>query len=855
MKLLSCTALGIVILVGLGSMGSGLHISSERVEATLPATGPDIIVSDVAFLNSGQTSWGRDGDTSAFGIATTSCNVGDAPANWDSSTAQHPIITQNVYRLKSGRFEQIGLAWVKHGFATETKDCLLCDANCDFCCNTSCIVPPLANTLGVNCRDTYNSTLNGDRSTLGPHSEVNAFTGEFPPTPRRPDKFCVGGIDDGAPCTLDQDCDSMACNYPVLGGRMQVLDADLDPASNPGASYYLEVQYLAQDDAASGNALNNAAYRPTDIGLQNGLFRFNAQDVTVPGKPAIFAWGKNDPQGLCDVALTPCVIDTDCPGVGEVCLPNRYCQASAMPCITTADCPDAGDTCVGVTETTIQIPGEGQFILAAKASPLRTAEWRYDYAIFNLNSDRSGAFFRVPVPTNQSNRNFFFHDVNYHSGEVYDLTDWVASEAGDAITWSAHACVGGDLPGAPCVDDVGCPNGGLCRPYQLDTCVGGDLAGARCIDHTDCDGATSGLCTGAQAKRCIAGDNIGASCFNDSECLNGGIGSCAVLFPSYNANVNGNALRFSTMYSYGFISPAPPAATTVTLGLFKPGTNDRATVSSVGPAVGPADCNGNSIPDECDIDCNAPGCTAIPLCGLSADCQPLGVAGHGIPDECEIAFSDCNGNAIPDNCDTDPSDPDGNGQVSGDCNNNDFPDECEQDCDGDGLPTACDRICNGIVDFGQPCFNDSECAAESLCIDNEDTDNDGLSDCDDLCPMTNPGGSCVCPDPDLCCLYGDPNSACIGIQSISECLSLPPFEPVCQLSGDCRDGCLLGDIDDNGRIELIDIAGFMRCFTAQSSVTGFLPPQAECARIYDMDNDGTIEQADYASFLQELVGP
>ena len=45
------------------------------------------------------------------------------------------------------------------------------------------------------------------------------------------------------------------------------------------------------------------------------------------------------------------------------------------------------------------------------------------------------------------------------------------------------------------------------------------------------------------------------------------------------------------------------------------------------------DCNGNSIPDECDI-----------ASGTSLDVLPPG--GDGIPDECQ---SDCNGNLIPDN--------------------------------------------------------------------------------------------------------------------------------------------------------------------------------------------------------------
>ncbi len=43
-----------------------------------------------------------------------------------------------------------------------------------------------------------------------------------------------------------------------------------------------------------------------------------------------------------------------------------------------------------------------------------------------------------------------------------------------------------------------------------------------------------------------------------------------------------------------------------------------------------SDCNLNGIPDECDIDCNTPGCDPNLPCGTSADCNA-----NLIPDECE----------------------------------------------------------------------------------------------------------------------------------------------------------------------------------------------------------------------------
>ena len=62
---------------------------------------------------------------------------------------------------------------------------------------------------------------------------------------------------------------------------------------------------------------------------------------------------------------------------------------------------------------------------------------------------------------------------------------------------------------------------------------------------------------------------------------------------------------------------------------------------------GRADCNGNGLEDECDIDCGLPGCN-LPGCGQSWDCNT-----NGAPDECDIAGGtslDANANGTPDEC-------------------------------------------------------------------------------------------------------------------------------------------------------------------------------------------------------------
>ncbi len=83
------------------------------------------------------------------------------------------------------------------------------------------------------------------------------------------------------------------------------------------------------------------------------------------------------------------------------------------------------------------------------------------------------------------------------------------------------------------------------------------------------------------------------------------------------------------------------------------------------------DCNANGILDECDLSCAAlKGECNVPGCGESNDCN-----GNSIPDDCE----DCNGNELADECDITAG-------TSTDVNANDIPDDCEIDENNNGLP-------------------------------------------------------------------------------------------------------------------------------------------------------------------------
>jgi hypothetical protein len=116
-------------------------------------------------------------------------------------------------------------------------------------------------------------------------------------------------------------------------------------------------------------------------------------------------------------------------------------------------------------------------------------------------------------------------------------------------------------------------------------------------------------------------------------------------------------------------------------------------VRALGDAAG-ADCNGNGIPDECDVPpiCQGAGCSEDCNFNLIPDECEEDCNGNGRPDDCDIASGtslDCNENGVPDECDI----ADG---TEADCNNNDVPDSCDLadgtslDCNGNAVPDECD---------------------------------------------------------------------------------------------------------------------------------------------------------------------
>ncbi len=327
------------------------------------AGGPDVTVFSFTDIR----NWGVADGFVGYSVGTVSCNRGDAPLNWCDETSgcapgaterDHPVIAQNLYRLKNGRFDQVGMSWLKHGFYATNQ----VNSACSGIGGQTCTLQPGAQ-LGVGCTDAYYAGLNGSQP-LGPRSQVNGTTGVFPFPPTSP-----------------------TGPYKVYDERVKVATADVDPAQNAGATYYAEGHYVAADDAAAGNALNNASYRRVTVG-NPPLYNLTMTGTFFEQQPALNAWPAADP--------TVQLVNVDLKGGAIV---ERY-------------------------------------QVARKVTDLGGGLWHYEYAVHNLNSNRAASAFSVEFPRSTAFTNVGFKGIAHHSGEPYATDGWTPATTPNTLTWS-----------------------------------------------------------------------------------------------------------------------------------------------------------------------------------------------------------------------------------------------------------------------------------------------------------------------------------------------------------------------------------------------------------------------------------
>jgi len=254
----------------------------------------------------------------------------------------------------------------------------------EFICGTCNTNPPCVtgNQLCPGCADTYDASLNYNQDSIGSRAWTNPFTGVFPSNPN-PNNH------DGH-------------NHTGTSHRVTVATSDLIPAQNPGASYFAEAQYISvteynwcQAHPDQCNMYNNASYRPFSVSGGPTSFSFSPTGPTVRMQPAIIAW------------------------TGTGATVNQVG-------------PDPGN--------------DGIWFMGYKVTNPSAGVWHYEYALYNMNLDRSIQSFSVPVGgANISSIGFHappqepgWPNDGTFNNQGYSSTPWAVDQSGGSITWSTE---------------------------------------------------------------------------------------------------------------------------------------------------------------------------------------------------------------------------------------------------------------------------------------------------------------------------------------------------------------------------------------------------------------------------------
>ncbi|GJQ29176.1 MAG: hypothetical protein HBSAPP03_10600 [Phycisphaerae bacterium] len=255
--------------------------------------------------------------------------------------------------------------------------------------------------------------------------------------------------------------------------QIQVPAAQIGTANFPNALYFVEGVYVATDDAAGMKHNNNATYKRVTINASNAM----ALTGSPTNEPAIKAWRAN---GLGAGIMDPSVID-------------------------------------GV----LDVPGEGRFHTAYKVTNLGGGQYRYDYAVYNLSSDRSGGSFVVPVPNGVTVTNMGFNAPLYHSNEVYSNDPWTMTRGcttvefrspqtfaqnanTNALRWGTmyNFWFEANFPPAAGTASIGLFKPGTPTSLDMPASV---PSGPACTADVNCDGAANGNDVEAM-ERAVGGD-------------------------------------------------------------------------------------------------------------------------------------------------------------------------------------------------------------------------------------------------------------------------------------------------------------------------------------------------------------
>lgn len=388
---------------------------------------------DIAIYEVGSpTVYGRTGPaypngTAGVVIGHSMCNNGSVALPWVGTSGStmietYPKIAFLLARESGGRMVQIsGKSHMKHSRVaynfSGTNPCGPCQSG-------------PSNHFRIGCYDVYSFGFNGNRSNLGPTTEIDPWLGTWNPVGSYFDVGDPGQA--GYPAAADGIQSLSTSGWDAVKNRMEVPEQDLIV---PGTFYGQNHLMILGEPVA--NRDNNLVSRPLTFGWNGSNWSVSLQGTSVQGSVL-----------------------------------ERWTGA------TTAKAGNGSD--------------DGRFLVAVKVTGPVNGMWHYEYAVHNLDNHRGGAALRIPICATARVENVGFHDIDANAlndwtpVRVGNALEFQAG-AGNPLDWNTFYNVWFDSDAAPVsgaveVDSARPGPGALtiAVPAQVPGLLGVEYLGAGC---------------------------------------------------------------------------------------------------------------------------------------------------------------------------------------------------------------------------------------------------------------------------------------------------------------------------------------------------------------------------------------
>ncbi|MBB5663866.1 hypothetical protein GGE68_002056 [Rhizobium leguminosarum] len=175
--------------------------------------------------------------------------------------------------------------------------------------------------------------------------------------------------------------------YPTSNPTERILMVDEKELTVSGARYFVEAHYITADDALAGNARNNVSFREVEPVLRTGAWVLKNKAEEVRGQPAISAWLEDGAQ------------------LSEI------------------------EALEGGAKTFV--------VVGSKVIPLSDGKFRYEYVVYNMNSELAVSGFLVPGRRIDAD-SIGFKAVASH-GEIWSNDAWQHKLENDTLKWNTKA--------------------------------------------------------------------------------------------------------------------------------------------------------------------------------------------------------------------------------------------------------------------------------------------------------------------------------------------------------------------------------------------------------------------------------